>query len=282
MTVGIAAICEEERDPKIVLAADRMITTGRNPQIEYEHTRSKIQTIYDNEVVSCMGVASGTVSFIEEFFLRLGAKLDSPTGIREIAQKGRDAYAELGRETVENQVLNQFDIELSDLSENQDDFNADVLSSLLSDVAEAQSDFSSQLEVLLGGVDGLGPHIYSIQGFDLEPQNTIGYHAVGSGTQPARSVFIRNEHRADCSVRKGLINTIEAKNRSEEARGVGTEMDVAVVSQPMEGEECCEVLEEEHKAEWVDLYEEIVVEETEAREDVINDTGLDYRQGNQQ
>lgn len=284
MTVGIAVISQESSGPKVVLAADRMITTGRSPRIEYEHTKSKIQTIHDDEVVSCMGVASGTVSFIEEFFHRLENELSEtePLNVRDVAEKAREVYTELGQDTVQNQVLDKLDIDLSDLSENKHDYDSDVLSSLLSDVNEAQENFASQLEALIVGVDGFGGHIFSIQGFDMDPQNNIGYHAVGSGTQPARSVFIRNEYSTEESVDRAILNTIEAKHRSEEARGVGTEMDIAIVNQPAADADCCEVIDDSDKKEWEEVYQDIVDAEQEARDGVISDSGLKYEQGGQQ
>lgn len=283
MTVGIAAVCRETAHPTVVFGADRMITTGQNPQIEYEHTKSKIQTVHDDDVVSCMGVASGTVSFIEEFFHRLNEKLSDsdPVNVRDIADDAREAYTELGHDTVEHQVLDQFNIELSDLSEKQTEFDSEVLTSLLSDVSDAQSNFASQLEVLIGGVDGFGAHIFSIQNFDMSPQNNIGYHAVGSGTQPARSVFIRNEYSTQCSIKEGLLNIIEAKTRSEEARGVGTSLDIAIAHQPAANSDCCTVFDENQKQEWIDLYEDIVDAEQNAREETIMDSDLEYEHGDQ-
>lgn len=283
MTVGIAAICQEDKDPHVVLAADRMITTGVKPRIEYEHTESKIQTIHDNEVVNCMGVASGTVTYIEEFFDRLDEKLEGtePTSVKDIAQRARDAYTELAQDTAENTVLDQLDISLSELSDLDEDRDSDVVASLLSDVADHQNDFANQLEVLLGGVDGLGAHLYSVEQFDLNPQNTIGYHAVGSGTQPAQSVFIRNSYDTSANVKRGILNVIEAKDRSEQARGVGTEMDLAIIQPPIEGEQCCEVFSEDRKREWVNLYERIIEEEQSVREDIISESALDHPQGDQ-
>ncbi|MUW14853.1 hypothetical protein GJ633_09390 [Halorubrum sp. CBA1125] len=281
MTVGIAAISQERSDPKVVLAADRMITTGQNPRIEYEHTRSKIKPIHDNSIVSCMAIASGTVSFIEEFFTKLEDKFSDqdPTGVRQIADEARDAYTEVGRQTVENQVLEKFDLSISDLTNGGTAFESDVLSSFLSDVADAQDDFSRQLEVLVGGVDPQGAHIFSIQGFDLNPQNTIGYHAVGSGTQPARSVFIRNEYSTDTDVSESIINTIEAKVQAEEARGVGRKMDLAVVNRPQEDEQCCEEFSREKKDKWVELYEDIIEAEQQKRREVISDADPEYTRG---
>lgn len=278
MTVGIAAISQEDTDSKVVLAADRMITTGQNPQIEYEHTKSKIETVHDNGVVSCMAVASGTVSFIEAFFHRLNQKLDDsdPVDVQDIAQHAKEAYTELGQETVENQVLSKFGIELSDLTEKQEEYDSEVLQALLKDVAEGQNDYSRQLEVVLGGIDGFGAQIYAIQDFDLNPQNKIGYHAVGSGTQPARAAFIRNSYNTKSDIKEGILNTIEAKTRSEDARGVGGEMDLAIVNQPSNGQECCVMLDDDEKEEWESLYEEIVEAEKDARKGVINQDDLEY------
>lgn len=281
MTVGIAAICQEDTTPKVVLAADRMITTGQNPQIEYEHTKSKIQTIHGDDVVTCMGIASGTVSFIEEFFKRLQDKLNErePIDVRDIAKRGREAYTELGRDTIQHRYLDKFDIELKELANGNTELDSGVLTSFLKDIAEGQSEFSSQLEVVIGGIDGSGAHLYSVDGFDLEPHDTIGYHAVGSGTQPARSVFIRNEYDTTCSLKEGLISAIESKSRSEEARGVGADMDLAVVRSPNESGECCDVLDESHREEWEELYDDIVTAERDARDDIIKADDLEYEHG---
>lgn len=279
MTVGIAAICQEDSDPKVVIAADRMITTGQNPQIEYEHTRSKIQTLWDNEVVTCTAVASGTVSFIEAFFAKLSEKLEerTPASIEQIAGDAREAYTELGRTTVENQILSKFDLELSDLTGGDPPFESDILSTFLSDIADAQDRFKNRLEVVIGGIDGLGPQIFSVQNFDIDPQNTIGYHAIGSGNQPARSVFIRNQYDTTCDVERGIINTIEAKRQSEEARGVGAEMDIAVVNHPRKEVKCCHTFDEELKGDWTEFYDKIKTAEDEAREETISGEDLEYR-----
>jgi hypothetical protein len=226
-----------------------------------------------------MGIASGTVSFIEEFFSRLATSIEDgsdPTSVRAIAEEAREIYTELGRETAEHRVLEGFNLEISDLSENKHDHDPQLLSSLLSDVSDAQDDFAKQLEVLIAGVDGIGAHIFSIELFELIPQRTLGYHAVGSGTQPARSAFIRNDHDTDCSVKQGILNAIEAKNRSEDARGVGAEMDLAVVTRPREDEECCDELNESRKNAWADLYSDIVDAEQEARKEVMNEDDLTY------
>jgi len=281
MTVGIAAICQEESDPKIVLAADRMITTGMNPRIEYEHTKSKIETVHDNDVVNCMGVASGTVTYIEQFFERLDEKIEGrePTSVKDIANRAREAYVELARDVAENQVLDQFDITLSELSDLDSDQDSELVAGLLSDVSDVQNKFASQLEVVLGGIDGMGPHIYSIEQFDMNPQNQIGYHAIGSGDQPARSVFIRNSYDTTSDVERGILNAIEAKDRSEEARGVGSEMDLAIIERPDGDEERCTVFSESRMGTWVSAYEDIVDAESEAREETIKESDLEYTHG---
>lgn len=283
MTVGIAAICQEDSNERIVLAADRMISTGMNPRIEYEHTKSKIQTVYDNDVVNCMGVASGTVAYIEDFFNRLSKKLDGheASSVQDVARKARRAYVELGQETAENSVLDQFDLELSDLSDLDADNDSELVASLLSDVSEKQNEFASQLEVVLGGIDAMGPHVFAIEQFDLNPQNTIGYHAIGSGNQPARSVFIRNSYDTNACVREGILNVIEAKSRSEQARGVGSKMDLAVIRPPSEGNNCCHVFDDDRKDDWVGVYEDIVEAEQKARQETISDSDVEYSHGDQ-
>jgi hypothetical protein len=284
MTVGIAAVCEAGKPgtmPKIVLAADRMITTGANPRIEYEHTKSKIETVHDNGVVSCMGVASGTVTLIEQFFNKLDQNLAElePASMENIATVARESYVEVGRETVENRVLDQFGLTVEEVMQEQGKFESDVLKSFLNDIADGQEEFSNQLEVLLCGVDGMGGYLYEISNFDLTPQNNVGYHAVGSGNQPARSVFIRNEYDTSCGIDEAIINIIEAKHRSEEARGVGQRMDIATIEPPVEDAECCTVFSSEVRSEWQAFYKEILSAEKDAREDIMSDPPIEYDHG---
>jgi len=237
MTVGIAASCEGNEEPYVVVAADRMITSGLVTRIEYEHTRSKLDIVVDNpdasvDGVHCIALSAGTVAYSDTFFSKLEKKLDEvePAGVEHLAHLGSEVIQEMTQDRGNKQVLNQFGITLEEIRDGSVNLSDDIITQLLSEVAEEQTRILENLEIIFAGVDHTGTNIYSIPDGNVAPHNKIGYHAIGSGAQPARSSFIRGRYDPDCNIEKSPLAIVEAKIQSEEAQGVGAEMDVSVVS----------------------------------------------------
>jgi len=288
MTVGIAAACEGSGEAHVVVAADRMITSGMVTRIEYEHTRSKLNVIVDDpdasvEGVYCVALAAGTVAYSDAFFTKLNQKLDEiePAGINHIAELGSQVIQEITRERGNKQVLNQFGITLEEIRDGSVNMSDEIITQLLSEVSEEQTRILEHLEVIFAGVDHTGANIYSIPDGNVAPHNTIGYHAIGSGAQPARSSFIRERYDPECDIEDSLLTVVESKIQSEEAQGVGARMDVSAISQSqgcykLSDETDIEDGELSELGELKKIYEEVKEAERDARAEALSSSDYEF------
>lgn len=290
MTVGIAAACEGEAEdgPHMVVAADRMVTSGRATRIEYEHTRSKLDTVVDDSDASvngvhCVAASAGAVSYADDFFTKLDKKLSNqePAGVQHVATMGADVIQELTRERGNRQVLNQFDISLEDLHTGNVSMSDEIIQQLLSEVSDQKGQILNNLQVIFAGTDHTGTNIFSIPDGNVAPHNRIGYHAIGSGAQPARSSFIRSRYDVDCTIEQSLLAVTEAKRQSEEAQGVGSKMDISVINNEdgcssLTTAEDVEAGDDSEVEELADLYKRVSNAEQEARESTLGNSDYDY------
>ena len=122
MTVGIAAICEANTDdPKAVVAADRLVTSGRAARREYEHTSSKMLDVFGADGSSpcvAVGVGAGSVSLADEVFYKIDQEIasGSPGTTRQLAEFGVIALQEIVQETINRQVLSPHNLSTSQSS----------------------------------------------------------------------------------------------------------------------------------------------------------------------
>lgn len=274
MTVGIAAACEtNSTDPKVVVAADRMVTSGAITKIEYEHPQTKLEEVYSDGGIHCVAVSSGDTSLSDDFYHRLTQKLDDsdPYGIEQIVQRGVDCYQEIIKENANRAVLQPLDLTLSDIHSEEVDLDPGTEQALVNDVLEQQDQVRKNLNVMIAGIDGMGTHLSSIPNGDIARHDSIGYHAIGSGSQPARSSFIRSEYDATCVINDALLSVVEAKTQSEPAQGVGKKMDITVI----DGGGCYE-FDQNEIDEVSEYFDSIVESEIEAREKVIDDSDYSF------
>jgi len=275
MTVGIAAICEADSDdPKVVVAADRLVTSGVAARREYEHTSSKMLDVYGSDgdcPCVAVGVGAGSVSLADELFYKVDEKIqaDSPNSVRDIAEEGVTSLQEVVQETINRQVLSQHALDLQQFNQIQGGMNPQVVQGIYQEIVQTQEDVTNQVNVLLAGVDSSGAHLFNILNNDMARNDSIGYLTVGSGAEPANSTFIRNRYDDACGLEDALLAVTEAKAQAEEAQGVGQEMDIAVLSQ--EGRHD---LDDADLAELRTIYDDVIDAEREAREGVID--GEDY------
>lgn len=281
MTVGIAAICERDDEPKVVAAADRMVTApmGGSP-IEYEHPTAKIHRIDDRPEVNAIAITSGYSSYADELYHRLGTRIeetpdDEKLSVRDIAENAADSYSSILQDTASRQVLDPLELSLQDLKR-QDQFNPQFLSSLVGDIKDVQNNISEHLFILIAGVDEQGANIYLVHQADISNQNSIGYASTGSGTQPAQSEFIHTRYDDTCALREGKRVVVSAKVRAEEAQGVGENMDVVVVDDDEISalpDEDVQELREIHKEieEKQETIKELVIREAEFEIDVLDE-----------
>lgn len=269
MTVGLAAVCQSgTEDPRVVIAADRLVTTGAGGPIEHEHTSSKMVEILDSESLVSVGIGAGAVSLSDELFYKLKNLIGAAetTTTREIVEEGIEAYQELVRETIERQVLRPHGFTRDSFNASQGQLNQQVVSNIYQDMIQTQDNIFSNLNILMAGVDASGAHLYGLVQGDMARYDSIGYHAVGSGSPSANSAFIRNRYDDSCDVEDALFAVVEAKTRAEEAQGVGRELDIAVLSQ----DEIHEISDDKVKS-LREAQDEIDEKQREARKSVLQE-----------
>lgn len=269
MTVGIGAICEAGSDePKVVVAADRLVTSGRAARREHEHTSSKMVSIIgaggDSPVVA-VGVGAGSVSLSDEVFFKVERRISNqiPESTRELAEYAALSLQEVVQETINRQVLSPHNLDLSSFNQIQGQMNPNIIQALYQDIEEKKNEVLQQVNILLAGVDDRGAHLYNIISNDMARMDSIGYMAVGSGAEPAKSTFIRNRYDDSCDINDALLSVTEAKAQAEEAQGVGREMDISILSSNGRRDIKDEV------STLRDIYDEVVEKEKEARDTVI-------------
>jgi len=276
VTVGIGAICEaDDENPKVIVAADRLVTSGRSARREYEHTSSKMLDMYgadgDRPCVA-VGVGAGSVSLADEVFFKIDESIrnNTPETTREIAKYGVNALQTVVQETINRQVLSSHGLDLQTFNQTQGQMNPSVVQGIYQDIREKKEEVLTQVNILLAGVDDQGGHLYNILNNDMARNDSIGYLTVGSGAEPAKATLIRNRYDDNCEVSEALLEVTEAKAQAEEAQGVGHEMDIAVLSQ--NGREDLDSDIDELR----EIYQDVVDAERSAREQVIEENNYTF------
>jgi L-fucose mutarotase/ribose pyranase (RbsD/FucU family) len=230
MTVGIGAISRNNDGPSIVMAADRMVTYRSS--IEYEDTDSKLEVITDTDALTAVAVGSGSLSLIDEILRRLENKMidETPTDMRHLVELARESFQEMERETINNNVLSTFDLDVSDLSNSDVELPPQFEERVMNDIGAVREEIRKKVNILFGGISNDKPEIYTLDRADFHDHTSTGYAIVGSGQESAQSLFIRNRYDADeADLTQAIFAVGEAKVQAEERQGVGQKMDMIVV-----------------------------------------------------
>ena len=277
MTVGIAAICEAETDdPKVVVTADRLVTSGIVARREYEHTSSKMVDMYGSEGSSpCVvaGVGAGSVSLADEVFYKMDEQISAnePATTRQIAEHGVKALQQVVQETIDRQVMSAQGLDLNTFNKIQNQMNPQVVQGIYQEMTQKRDEVLNQVNILLAGVDGSGAHLYNIRQNDMARNDSIGYLTVGSGAEPANSEFIRTRYDDNCDLSDALLSVTEAKAQAEEAQGVGREMDIAVLHKGGRRD-----LSDKEVKELREIHEEVVEAERKARSETMAQSNYSF------
>lgn len=277
MTVGIGAICEANTDePKAVVAADRLVTSGRAARREHEHTSSKMVSLVGeegNSPVVCVGVGAGSVSLSDEVFFKINQKINQeiPETTRGVAEYGVVALQEVVQESINRQVLSSHNLNLQSFNQVQSQMNPQIVQGIYQDMMQKKDEILQQVNILLAGYDDDGAHLFNVRHNDMARADSIGYITVGSGAEPADSSFIRNRYDDSCDLDDSLLSVTEAKAQSEEAQGVGQEMDIAIVREDGRRD-----LTDDEVGELRETYKDIVKAENKARSDVIEENNYTF------
>lgn len=278
MTVGVAAITGYGSDsPKVILGADRLLTTQQMSAIEHEHSESKLSTIGPQlPAANIKCVAAGALSLAEELRNKINSRIitesqDKPPqgiGVQHVANWSAEEYRNLVQEKIENLVLSSYGLTIADLGR-QHQFKDSFFQGVIAESEQLEQKIQENLNMLVGGVDSTGAYVYGISNNDKTNYNDPGYANIGSGTQPAQSEFIKEEYGKSCTPSEALSVFGSALYAAKEASGVGGNVDIGIV-----GEDTNIELDEGVVDDLMDREETIAEEQEDIREDHIEDNPI--------
>jgi hypothetical protein len=103
-------------------------------------------------------------------------------------------------------------------------------STLVNKLASELVNFSvPEIEAIITGVDGDGPHIYVADNNGVESKDSVGFAAIGAGYWHANSQMMFAEHARWKPMPAALFLTYAAKRRAEVAPGVGEVTDMLMI-----------------------------------------------------
>jgi len=237
MTVGIGAICDvSTHEPKVVLSSDRLVTTLQQSRIEHERPETKLIKFGTNlSNTHLVGVVAGSVQLGETLQDKIRLEIQAFVNenneepwVSTAADLAGAAYEKVVQNRIENRVLRSYGLSLEDLSR-QHQFQDSFLNDILAEVDALRNEIHQNLTLLLGGVGLQGPGIFLVATNDILPQNDMGYAAIGSGTQPAESEFIKTQYGKSEDLNTAFATIAAAHHQAKKASGVGGEPDILVV-----------------------------------------------------
>jgi hypothetical protein len=225
MTICIAAICENDtKNPKIIMASDRMVTYGSS--VQFEHKSPKLTDLSPNCVITTSGYATIHTDIIKNAGL---VKSDNLLSVRETADKIKDSYDDVREQIIENTILKKIGIK------NFKEFyklEPTISENFSEEIRDNLDDFEFDLTFLISGIDDDGAHIYKIDDtVGILPLHSMGYASIGIGAQHANSIFFSTEYYDKCPLNKALYVVYKAKRIAEKAPGVGSKyIDLWIIS----------------------------------------------------
>jgi 20S proteasome alpha/beta subunit len=223
MTVCIAALCTDGDEPRVVVAADRMVTLGSF--IEFEHAMRKMTAASPYAIAMIAGD-----TLVGTRLAREAAEVtaSSNPGIDEIARQLATEYENTRRTRMQEDLLTPRALDLESFYGAHNALNPQIVAM----IDNQMSQYNLGVEVLLAGVDSSGAHVYSVQnpGGAERLHDIIGYAAIGSGAIHAVQSMIGFGHTANAGYHETVFRAHASKRRAEAAPGVGAESDIAVIS----------------------------------------------------
>lgn len=223
MTICIAIRCDCSQDgkeitPRVIMAADRMITSNYL-EIEFEHPLPKLTALTKNCVVATAGDALAPSDLFELARQKITQSKHTHQ-ISEIVTILKESYVELRDKKIEDFILKPAGISsIETFYKSQQFMHPEIVLKTFEEIKK----FDFGVQLLIGGVDNSGSHIYAIDnpGFSFN-LDSLGYDAIGSGENHAILTFIGANYHSKTSFEEALYLTYKAKRISEKAPGIGT------------------------------------------------------------
>lgn len=224
MTVCIGAICNKGNSAVVI--SDRMVTTGY-PPIEFEHNSAKIEKINDRCLMLTAGDALKSRDLVQLLKTKVASLQDPP--IAQIVEECKKSYEELRLKLVEENWLFPRGLNFEFFYKQRGILNLPPDLAMLLDREMVK--FNYGVEILIGGIDNGGSHIYGIRNPGISDcYDKLGYHSVGIGYIHAISTLISHSYCPELSLNESVYVTYEAKKNAEVAPGVGVKTDIAIIS----------------------------------------------------
>jgi len=243
MTICIAIRCDcgknGEVDHKVIMAADRMITSDYL-EIEFEHPHPKLIALTQNCVVATAGDALAPSDLYDLTRRKITRSMHTPQ-IAEIVSLLKDSYIELRERKIEDHILRPAGIpSIEHFYKNQQFMHPEIILKTFDEIKK----FDFGVQLLIGGVDNSGSHIFAIANPGVSYNlDGLGYDAIGSGENHAILTFIGANYHSNVSFEEALYLAYKAKRISEKAPGIGKNYTDLWVIEP---EEIYEVPDEEN------------------------------------
>jgi hypothetical protein len=272
VTLCVAAICDDGKS--LVGASDRMITAGT----QYLSPVPKVVPLTPSIVAM---LAGDDVDFIHGILLELrtdiatkAEKARGEYGVKEAAYDLQECFNRARNRLMSQDLLARYEMTPATFPKP----NWEKHPALVQEIAQKMEDYrTSDLQILVVGVDRLGAHIYEFEnrltgGGNVHPYDGAGFRAIGSGDSLAHSQLELASYGPSRSEAEALFLVYLAKKRAEVAGGVSKPTDVFLFASGEEELRHYAPLDEESKTRLDKIYEALKASEEKAYSAAMNKT----------
>jgi hypothetical protein len=225
MTVCVAAICDGN---SIIGASDRMLTAGN---IQFQPPVTKIYQLTSSIALMVAGDMAIQAELILELTALISTKLtEQPPpdwfSVKDVADWYVFYYEKIKAKRSERELLKPLGLTLDTYISRQRELSDEVSNKLS---VELINYTLPGCAAIIAGLDRRGPHLFVVNGGEVNCQDAAGFAAIGVGSYHASSFLMFSRHSKDASSAKTLWRTYTAKKRAEVAPGVGIETDMFVI-----------------------------------------------------
>lgn len=225
MTVCVAAIFEGFG---IIGASDRMLTAG---DVEFEPPVPKLR-FWTSSIASLIAGDANIQGEIGESVNRLIQKRleerpEEWISVKDVALFYKQECDRIMRSQAERRILAPLGLTCEEFLTRQNSFSP----AFTTNITQEMLNFSGpSIETIIAGIDSEGPHIYTVDNNSVQSHFTVGFAAIGSGSNHANSQMMAFKHTFRHSLADTLRGVFFSKKRAEIAPGVGFETDMFVIT----------------------------------------------------
>src|SRR6185437_15034485 len=219
VTICIATIAEADESPKIVFAADRLVSG----QVQFEHGNPKIYELRKNCLLMLAGNPLKGSLIISSVVEQINKK---SVPLKELANKVSIETRLLRNKTVEEQLLYPRSLTLEKFYSQIKQFPEWFADSIDDQLQEDPY----QIDFLLFGIENDVPHLYQIRtNGEVNSYDSLGFAAIGIGAGQSIAELGRYQYGSNISLSQAINLTYLAKKEADRVSGVGKETDLEIL-----------------------------------------------------